>query len=72
MTFNTHLLSLVTTFLCFWVGGFCDYCKLGSLIFGMITDRFGRKIGIVVSTFGLCVGNYVLCKVIMSRQYWMC
>lgn len=48
------------------------YCKLGSLIFGMITDRFGRKIGIVVSTFGLCVGNCVLCKVIMSRQYWMC
>lgn len=49
-----------------------DYCKLGSLIFGMITDRFGRKVGIVISTLGLCVGNCVLCKVIMSRQYRMC
>ena len=58
MIYNCHLHSLVTLLHFYLVGllYFVYLMFLGSVVFGPVTDRYGRKKGLVISLFGLTVG----------------
>ena len=58
MIYNCHLHSLATLLHFYLVGllYFVYLMFLGSVVFGPVTDRYGRKKGLVISLFGLTVG----------------
>lgn len=51
LTFSGYYLSMILSFSCFCV------LPPGSIIFGALSDRIGRRMAIVVSLFGLTLGE---------------